>query len=126
MLQNFLLLFQRFPLAPGFSTRHKCDMARERAEDLKLLRTVARELRSSRPLDLGSRLWLADHIDPDGDSKRHLRFANRRRGNTEDTTRDSEIAEYVWNAGGKVEGQVEAAVKETIKSKAVERFHHLV
>jgi hypothetical protein len=96
-------------------------MKRETVEDLKLLQKVARRLRSSRPLDFSSRLWLADHIDPNGNSERCLRFANRRRGNTGDAARDDKIAEYVWNAGGKVEGEVEAAITEAMKKFGLRR-----
>ena len=37
MLQDFLALFQRFPITPGSSTKHECDM------EPKLFLLAARE-----------------------------------------------------------------------------------
>jgi hypothetical protein len=112
MLQEIRLLFQPFPLATGFSVRHKCDMKRKKIEELEARRALARELGSSRPLSIGFRRMLADLIDPDGVSKQCLRFGNRRRGNARDAARDSRIAEQIWEAGGKVEAAVEKAMKD--------------
>ena len=121
MLQKFLLCFQAFPLAPGISTRHICDMKREKTEELEVRRQLARELGSSRPLNFGFRRMLAGLIDPDGDSEQCLRFTKRRRGNAGDAGRDNKVAECVWRAGGNVKGQTEAAVIEAMKAFRLSR-----
>jgi hypothetical protein len=120
MLQDFLLLFQRFPLAPGFSTRHARDMDKTLiqstdAADIELIRdllcgrsverdaryldakrALARMLRSSKPLDLTVRFALAELLDPDCDSQqRQLRFSFKRKGGVSDAWAEQRAAQLI-------------------------------
>ena len=85
-------------------------------EELEARRALARELRTSRPLDLGMRMLLADAFDPDRDEvEREVQFKYRRKGKRRaNAMAENEIAEFIWarvQAGDKLESVVSTALK---------------
>ena len=84
-------------------------------DEKKACKALARELRTSRPLDLGIRFILADLIDPDRvEIDRRIRFENRRRGRQSNAQAEKQIAEAIWSmvqAGTKTESAVAHAMK---------------
>jgi hypothetical protein len=87
-------------------------------EEKEARRALARELRSSAPLNLGLRFILADLIDPDRDEiNRRIRFENRRKGKpSTNALAEKTIAEFIWS-------QVQAGVKaESAINSAKQKF----
>jgi len=65
-------------------------------EELEARRALARMLRSSRPLDLGLRVVLADLVDPDRDDvDRKINFNKRREGKPSNAQAEKTVAEYI-------------------------------
>jgi hypothetical protein len=87
------------------------------AEELEARRALARELRTSIPLNLGLRFLLANLIDPDcGDEvERRIRFEHRREGQpSSDARAEKKIAEFIWS---RVQGgaQMKAAIPDATR-----------
>ena len=67
------------------------------AKEVEARRALARELRTSRPLDIGLKFLLADLIDPDNDVEiRHIRFGHRRKGKKTNADAEKTVAEFLW------------------------------
>src|SRR3954447_83525 len=90
------------------------------ADELEARRAFERLLRTSRPLDHGLRVVLADLISPDrNEINRRIRFVNRRKGKESNALADKEVAQHIetmLHDGGKAR-----STKYAI-SKAEEKF----
>ena len=86
------------------------------ARDLQARRMLARMLRSSEPLDQGTRLILADAVDPDGEGGLHL-CLKRKRGRRRQFNK-RRIAAFIYQRT-KAGVSVESAVKEAEQKFAV-------
>jgi len=97
------------------------------AEELEARRALARELRTSIPLNLGLRFLLAELIDPDCDAaERRIRFDRRREGKRSNAQAEKKIAEFIWarvQGGAQVKGAVsDAEVKFKLGQKRIKEI----
>jgi hypothetical protein len=86
-------------------------------EELEARRALARELRTSIPLNLSLRFAIAELIDPDCDEvERRIRFDRRREGRpSSNALAEKQIAEFIFarvQAGVKTESVIASAVKK--------------
>jgi hypothetical protein len=87
------------------------DLREGSARDLQARRTLARMLRSSKPLDPGVRFILADAVDPDGESGERLVL--KRKPGRRQRVNERHVAAYVYQRK-KAGVKAESAVKEAM------------
>lgn len=84
------------------------------ADEKEARRALARELRTSLPLDVSLRFAIAELIDPDCiEIDRRIRFEHRRQGKpSKSALAEKTIAEFIWSrvqAGVKAESAISSA-----------------
>jgi hypothetical protein len=89
----------------------KGDTREGSARDLQARRTLARVLRSSKPLDFGLRLILAEAVDPDGEDNVRL-FLKRKPGRPQ-AFNERHIAVFIYQRT-EADLKLESAVKEAM------------
>jgi hypothetical protein len=110
---------------------HKIYLVEGSPEALEARRALARELRTSLPLDLGLRSAIADMIDPDCDAaERQIQFEHRREGRpSNDVLAEMQIAEFIWSrvqGGDKTESAIQSAMEKfkLVRSRIFEIWRH--
>jgi hypothetical protein len=125
-------------LLNGISVRKHGRVTREvypeaGSEEKTARRALARILRTSKPLDLGLRLCIADLVDPDrNEIEREIRFAYRRKGGRRaSAVGENEIAEFIraqLQAGTKLKAAVSNATEHfgfgKSRSRAMDIWRH--